>query len=276
MTAVAMEPSTFEYVRDLVREHSAIALESHKGYLVESRLVPVARQHGMDSLDVFIDSLRGKPFGRLHAQLVEAMTTNETSFFRDFHPFDALKDEILPRLMQARSSTRTLHIWSAACSTGQEPYTIVMLLREHFPQLAGWKVRLLATDLSSQVLEKAKEGVYTQAEINRGLPAPLLIKYFDRVGLQWQLKPEIRRCVEFQRLNLIESWPHFPAMDLVFLRNVLIYFTPDTKRQILGNVRKRMAADGTLFLGAAETTLGLDEGYVRVSHGKSSMYRLKG
>jgi chemotaxis protein methyltransferase CheR len=274
MTAV-MEPSTFEYVRDLVRQHSAIALESNKGYLVESRLTPVAKQHGMDSLDAFVGSLRGKPFGRLHAQLVEAMTTNETSFFRDFHPFDALKDEVIPQLLRAREAKRTLNIWSAACSTGQEPYTLVMLLREHFPQLAGWTVRLLATDLSSQVLQKAQEGVYTQAEINRGLPAPLLIKYFDRVGLQWRIKEDVRRSVEFKRLNLIEPWPLFPQLDLVFMRNVLIYFTPTTKQQILTNVRKQLAADGALFLGAAETTIGLDDSFVRVSHGKSSMYVLR-
>jgi chemotaxis protein methyltransferase CheR len=275
MTTATVDPASFEYVRQLVRQHSAIALEPNKGYLVDSRLTPLAKQFGHASLTEWVSELRSKPFGSNHTRLIEAMTTNETSFFRDLHPFEALRDQILPEIIRKRAAQRTLNIWSAACSTGQEPYTIAISLREHFPQLASWNVRILATDLSTAALEKAKEGVYSQAEINRGLPAALLVKYFQRNGLHWKLQPELKRGIDFQRLNLIESWPTFPMMDIVFLRNVLIYFTPDVKRTILGNVRKRMTPDGMLLLGGAETTIGLDDSFVRMNLGKGAAYRLK-
>lgn len=275
MTTATLDAATFDYVRTLVHERSAIALEPTKGYLVESRLMPIAKQRGHRSLAEMVSHLRNKPYGELHAEVVEAMTTNETSFFRDAHPFEALKTAVIPELMQKRDATKTLNIWSAACSTGQEPYTIAITLRETFPQLASWTIRILATDLSSQVLEKAASATYSQAEINRGLPAPILVKYFQKVGLQWQLKPEIRSQVQFQRMNLIEPWPAFAKMDVVFLRNVLIYFTPETKSKILTQVRNRLAADGSLFLGGAETTIGIDESFVRCNHGKTITYRLK-
>ncbi len=275
MTTATLDAATFDYVRTLVHERSAIALEPTKGYLVESRLMPIAKQRGHHSLAEMVSHLRNKPYGELHAQVVEAMTTNETSFFRDAHPFEALKTAVIPELIQKREATKTLNIWSAACSTGQEPYTIAITLRETFPQLANWRIQILATDLSSQVLEKAASATYSQAEINRGLPAPVLVKYFQKVGLQWQLKPEIRSQVQFQRMNLIEPWPAFAKMDVVFLRNVLIYFTPETKAKILAQVRNRLAADGSLFLGGAETTIGIDESFVRCNHGKTITYRLK-
>lgn len=275
MTTATLDAATFDYVRTLVHERSAIALEPTKGYLVESRLMPIAKQRGHGSLAEMVSHLRSKPYGELHAQVVEAMTTNETSFFRDAHPFEALKTAVLPELIQKRAVTKTLNIWSAACSTGQEPYTIAIMLRETFPELTSWKINILATDLSSQVLEKAASATYSQAEINRGLPAPILVKYFQKVGLQWQLKPEIRSQVQFQRMNLIEPWPLFAKMDVVFLRNVLIYFTPETKTKILAQVRNRLAADGSLFLGGAETTIGIDESFVRCNHGKTITYRLK-
>jgi chemotaxis protein methyltransferase CheR len=266
--------SAFEFVRKLVHERSAIALEATKEYLVESRLLPVARQHGLASLNDLVATIRGKPFGPLHAQIVEAMTTNETSFFRDIHPFEALKSNVLPPLIAQRSQARALTIWSAACSTGQEPYTIAMLLAEHFPQLAGWNVQIFASDLSQQVLDRAAAGEFSQLEVNRGLPAAMLVKYFEKQGLQWRVKAEIRRRVRFVRANLIENWPPMPALDLVFLRNVLIYFTADTKRQILAKMRKHLAPWGELFLGGAETTLGIDDAWERVCHGKASTYRL--
>lgn len=275
MTVATLDSATFDYVRTLVQERSAIALESTKGYLVESRLAPIAKQHGHASLADMVAKLRDKPFGDLHLQVVEAMTTNETSFFRDAHPFEALRAAVLPELIQKRDAVKTLNIWSAACSTGQEPYTIAITLREYFPQLANWNIKILATDLSSQVLEKAATATYSQAEINRGLPAPILVKYFQKSGLQWQLKPEIRQQVQFQRMNLIEPWPAFGKMDIVFLRNVLIYFTPETKSRILANMRGRLAAGGTLFLGGAETTIGIDDSFERVNHGKTITYRSK-
>jgi chemotaxis protein methyltransferase CheR len=276
MTTVALDQPTFDYVRKLVHDRSAIALEANKDYLVESRLLPLARQKGMSSLAELVAKLRSSPPGDLHTEVVEAMTTNETSFFRDIHPFDALRKEIFPPLIAARSAVRAITIWSAASSTGQEAYTIALLLADYFPELRDWNIRIIGSDLSQQVLEKAERGEYTQLEVNRGLPAAMLVKHFEKVGLHWRVKPDLKRRVRFQRVNLIDPWPGLPIFDIVFLRNVLIYFTPDTKRQILGKVRQRLAHDGTLFLGGAETTLGIDESWERISHGKTSSYRPNG
>jgi chemotaxis protein methyltransferase CheR len=272
--ALTLDNSTFDYVRKLVHERSAIALEQNKGYLVESRLMPLARQLGLGSLAELVQQLRTRPYGELHSNVVEAMTTNETSFFRDLNPFDVLRTEILPNLIRARAAIRTLNIWSAACSSGQEPYTIAILLREHFPELQDWKLRIYASDLSQQMVERARQATYNQLEVNRGLPAAMLARYFQKSGLQWQVKPEIRSQIHFQQLNLIERWPPLPTMDVIFLRNVLIYFTTDTKRQILANMRRQLAAEGTLFLGGAETTMGIDDAWQRVNHGKTSTYRI--
>lgn len=268
-----LDQSTFDYIRKLVQDHSAITLEPGKEYLVESRLMPVARQYGHNSLVDLVALLHGKPFGPLHADVVEAMTTNETSFFRDIHPFEALRTTVLPELAAARRTRRTLNIWSAACSSGQEPYSIAMLILDHFPELKDWQLQIHATDLSQRVLDRAQRGVFSQMEVNRGLPAQLLVKYFHRDGLHWLVKPEVRRFVRFQRMNLIENWPLLPPMDLVFMRNVLIYFTPETKRSILARVRKQIATDGTLFLGGAETTIGIDDAWQRINHGKTSTYK---
>ena len=203
------------------------------------------------------------------------MTTHETSFFRDLNPFEALRLTVIPKLIAMRGQTRTLNIWCAACSSGQEPYTIAMLLRENFPALATWNVRLIATDLSEQILDRVREGIFTQAEVNRGLPAPLLVKYFKKVGLKWQLKDDLRRLVQFSEMNLIEAWPTMPRMDLVFLRNVLIYFSGETKRTILEKVARLLAPDGYLFLGGAETTLNLSESFCRTADHKTSYYQLQ-
>lgn len=272
--STTLDPATFDFVRKLVADASAIALEPSKGYLVESRLVPVAHAHGLKTVQELVSQLKAKPCRQLHTQVVEAMTTNETSFFRDLFPFEVLKTVILPELLRSRANQRVLRIYCAACSSGQEPYTIALLLCEHFPQLRDWDVQILATDLSQQMIDRAQKAEYTQLEVNRGLPVSLLVRHFQKVGLHWQLKPEIRRLVKFQRLNLIEAWPALPRTDIVFMRNVLIYFTPDTKRQILAKVRKVIALDGTLFLGGAETTLGISNDWQRINHGKTSTYRL--
>jgi len=269
-----LDSPSFEYVRKLVHDNSAIALEQDKGYLVESRLSPLARQMGLRSLHELVCQLRSKPFGDLHVQVVEAMTTNETSFFRDVHPFEALKKDVLPPLLAARSAKKALTIWSAACSSGQEPYTIAILLREHFPQLKNWDVQIYASDLSQQMVERAQTGVYSQHEVNRGLPATLLIKHFQKTGLQWQINPDLRGLLRFARINLIKPWPHLPTVDVVFLRNVLIYFNAETKRQMLEKIRRQLAPDGALFLGGAETTLGIDSSWQRVDHGKTATYRI--
>jgi chemotaxis protein methyltransferase CheR len=272
-STLPLDTPTFEYVRKLVHERSAIALESNKEYLVESRLLPLARQRGLASIRELVTQLKADPESALHNQVVEAMTTNETSFFRDLYPFEALQREVLPSLIEARSARKSLTIWSAACSSGQEPYSIAILLRERFPQLKDWNVQIIGSDLSQQVLDQAACGIYAQHEVNRGLPATLLVKYFQKSELHWQIKPEIRKMVRFLQVNLIESWPPLPMVDIVFLRNVLIYFTPDTKRLILRKMARQMAGDGALFLGGAETTLNIDSRWERINHGKTATYR---
>jgi chemotaxis protein methyltransferase CheR len=273
-TATLLNSSDFDYIRNLVHSRSAIVLEPEKMYLIDARLTPVARQHGLNSLSEMIQHLRECPANALHQQVVEAMTTNETSFFRDLHPFETLRQTLLPELIAKRAAHKSLGIWSAACSSGQEPYTIAMLLREHSTPLTNWNVRLIATDLATKTLSRAREGMYNQSEVNRGLPAPLLVKYFQKQGQNWQIKEDIRRMVQFTELNLVGEWPSMPPLDIVFLRNVLIYFSTDTKKLILKKVRQVLRPDGYLFLGAAETTLNLDDAFERVQLGKTICYRL--
>jgi chemotaxis protein methyltransferase CheR len=268
----SIDATAFDYIRRLVLERSAIVLDENKTYLVESRLAPIVREHGLESIDQLASELRSRSWSVLHQLVVEALTTNETSFFRDLHPFETLRKFVLPELIQRRAMKRTINIWSAACSTGQEPYTIAITLREHFPELNTWAVRIYGSDLSQQVLKRAHEGIYHQNEMNRGMPATLLVKYFQKRGLQWAIREDIRRSVEFMEVNLAERWPSLPTMDIVFLRNVLIYFSCETKRKILNAVRRILATDGCLFLGGAETTLNLDDNFCRVQTGNSVHY----
>jgi chemotaxis protein methyltransferase CheR len=273
-TASISDTDAFNFICSLVRDRSAIELEPNKAYLVDARLTPVARENGMSSIGELVAAVRRPGSQDLTRQVVEAMTTNETSFFRDLHPFDALKTHVLPELIAKRSNQRTITIWSCACSSGQEPYTIAMILREHFPMLNGWTVKLFGTDLSSQILSRAREGLFNQTEVNRGLPASLLVKYFQKDGLQWRIKDEIRKMVEFREANLAQPFsPSHPTSDIVFLRNVLIYFSPETKKGILKKVRQVLHPDGYLFLGGAETTMNLDASFERVPLGKAVCYR---
>ncbi len=265
---------TFEYLTRFIREKSAIVLEPSKLYLLESRLMPVARDNGLASLPDLVTALKRPGSRDLSQQVINAMTTNETSFYRDIHPFDALKTTILPELIKKREKERTLNIWSNACSSGQEVYSIAMLLREHFPVLQGWKVRLIASDLSTTILRRAQEGNFNQTEVNRGLPMPLLLKYFTKNGLNWQIKEEVRNGIEFKEVNLIETWPQaMPSMDIIFLRNVLIYFDPPTKTHVLNKAAKLLRPDGYMFLGGAETTMNLDVKLTRETVGKATCYR---
>jgi chemotaxis protein methyltransferase CheR len=273
MTATPLATSDFDFISALVREHAAIVLEPGKEYLVQSRLQPLAQELGLRDIGALVSRLkRGEPV--LAMKVVEAMATHETSFFRDMHPFDVLRDVVLPELIEARAPQRSLRIWSAAASTGQEAYSIAITLREHFAELANWNVSILATDLSSAVLERAREGRYSQIEVNRGLPAPMLLRYFDRDGAGWRARPEIRQMVEFRALNLVRPWPVLGRVDLIFLRNVLIYFDVPTKCAVLANVRKVMATDGYLFLGSAETTLQYDDAFERVRTPRAAAYQL--
>ena len=210
----------------------------------------------------------------LEADITEALTTNETYFFRDVHPFDALKTVVLPELIKARSAERRLSIWCGASSTGQEPYSMAMLLYDEFPQLLSWKVDFIATDYSEETLQRAREGAYNQLEVNRGLPAHKLTKHFTYDGVVWRLKDRLRKMVQFRHLNLLKPWPGMPKLDLVFLRNVLIYFDLPTKQAILGKIRDRLQPDGFLFLGAAETTMNIDNEFQRRSVGRTSCYHL--
>jgi chemotaxis protein methyltransferase CheR len=211
----------------------------------------------------------------LHRQAVEAMTTNETSFFRDFHPFEALRKFVLPELIPRRTAERELNIWCGASSSGQEPYSVAMLIRENFPQLMSWKTRILATDLSADILARAREGRYSQLEVNRGLPASLLVKYFQKRAGDWYLRDDVRRMVDYQIVNLATAWPLLPPMDIVMIRNVLIYFGLETKREILAKVQRLLKPDGYLFLGAAETTFGINDSFERIQFERATCYQIK-
>ncbi len=273
---MAISREDFEYVSQMARVQAAIVLEPGKEYLVETRLGPIAEREGFASLSGYIARLRGDPkVNGIHHRMVEALTTNETLFFRDFHPFEALRRTIIPTLLKQRAGSRRMSIWSAACSTGQEPYSLAMLLLEHFPELANWNVSILATDLSSNVLQTAQAGRYSQFEVNRGLPASYLIKYFTQEGDRWAIRDSVKRLVQFRQMNLIEPWPVLQPFDLVFLRNVMIYFDVDSKRTILKKIRNCLLPHGTLFLGTAETTTNLDARFRPVSCGKAVVYRVQ-
>jgi len=271
---MALSKSDFDYVAQLVKNEAAIVLEPGKEYLVENRLAPLAAQEGYGSLNNFIGKLKASSINGLHHKCIDALTTNETSFFRDFQPFETLRKEVLPKLIESRASTRQLSIWSAACSTGQEPYTIAMLLQEHFPQLADWTISILATDLSPTVLKTAMDGQYSQFEVNRGLPATYLVKYFTKVGDRWHIKPDLKSRIQFRSMNLVQPWPILPTFDLVFVRNVMIYFDVETKKTILRRIRNCLLPHGYLFLGAAETTVNLDHEYLPVTLGRTVVYRI--
>jgi chemotaxis protein methyltransferase CheR len=265
----------FDFISSLVRERSSIVLEPGKEYLIEARLLPLARERGAGSVADLVSELRRSPMGQLRDKVVEAMTTNETSFFRDAHPFTAMSDHILPDLLRARSGERSINIWSAACSSGQEAYSIAMLIHDLVGADPSWRVRILATDIAPSMLERVKEGIYSQFEVNRGLPAAMLIRNFRKVGLQWQIDESLRRMVETRLVNLDQEFVNISRMDIIFLRNVLIYFDAATKKRILARVRRAMRPDSYLFLGGAETTLNLDDSFERVQIGRAPVYRLR-
>lgn len=263
------------YICDLVRDRSAIVLEPEKAYLVRSRLEALAKTEKWGTLTEFVRTLRHRPYGPLHKKVVEAMTTNETSFFRDLVPFHALRDHIFPSLIKHNRAIQELHIWCGASSSGQEPYSILFTLLDHFPELESWRVRFIATDISREMLTRCQEGQYSQLEVNRGLPAPLLSKYFFKNDMGWKVRDDVRSRIEFREMNLAGTWLMFPRVDLVFLRNVMIYFDSQTKKRILGNIRGILDPHGYLVLGASETTLNLDDHYARSAICGTSVYRLK-
>lgn len=268
-----MPPDEFQFFTTLLEKHAGIALEPGKEYLVEARLTAVARDNEFASVSALLQQLRQTPVGGLHWQAIEALTTNETSFFRDEHPFNALRDVILPGLLARRATARALNIWCAAASTGQEPYSLAMLLRDSFPQLLNWNLSFIATDLSEAALARAREGRFNPTEIGRGLPPVFRQRYFIADGDGLRVRDEIRRMVAFRAMNLVGPWPNMPELDLVLLRNVLIYFNVETKRNILQKVQRYLRPDGCLLLGAAESTLHIEESYEVVHLEKTAYYR---
>ncbi len=264
----------FDYIRDFVYEKSAIVLNPEKGYLVESRLDPLARQSGFDGIGQLLEQMQRQD-AQLQNAVIEAITTNETSFFRDPLSFEALRNAVIPDLLERRSLERKLDIWCAGCSSGQEAYSVNMILLENFgPQLGSWQTKILATDLSTELLAKAREGRYAQIEANRGLTEPLLDEYFDRGATGWTANPELKANIDFRQLNLIAMWPPLPRMDVVFLRNVLTAFDIETKRRILNRVAQVLKPDGYLFLGVGETTENVHDGFERLPFDQAGCYRL--
>lgn len=261
----------FSELSNLLKNETAVVLETGKEYLVESRLLTLMREEGYGTLSDLIDTVLRKTHPELNRKVLLALTTNETSFFRDLGPFDLLKTTLLPELLKNRAANKALSIWCAACSTGQEPYSLAIMLKDSFPELDSWNVRILASDLNPSVVEKAKEGVYTSLEVNRGLPIQLLLKYFTQVGDMFHLASEVKKIVSFFEQNLIGSWPS-AQVDILFMRNVLIYFDTETKRQIFEKVKAILAPDGLLFLGTAETPFRIVDGFVKVP-GAGNIYR---
>ena len=269
---MSLSPAAYTRLARLLQETAGIVLEEGKEYLVQARLGPVANAEGCASVGELVEGL-GQLRPATRQRLVEAMLTGETQFFRDVHPFDCLRQVILPELMEERRAERALNLWCAAASTGQEPYSLAMLLADHFGPTVGWDCRLLASDFSGQALQRAEEALYNQLEVDRGLPPELLERHFAREGANWRLNGPVRRRVTFRTLNLLGPWPRLPPMDLVLLRNVMIYFGDETKKQILEKVRAVLRPGGFLLLGASETLAFPTAGLEQHRWGKTVYYR---
>jgi len=271
-TPAEMTASEFSAIADMLDSEAAIQINEGQEYLVESRLKPVLRQFELSSISELVAGL--KKNRALTDATIDAMTTNETLFFRDRHPFDTIRDVLLPDLV-AKNGAQPVTIWCAACSSGQEPYSLGMILLDEFPTLVSSnRVRIVATDLSPTMIERCKEGRYSQFEVNRGLPAPLLIKHFDQVGRDWVAKPKLRGLVDFREHNLLGSWSDIPRCDIVLMRNVLIYFTMEVKATLLSNIRRdALKPGGALFLGSSETTINVDDAFEREQRDRSVLYR---
>ena len=251
----------YDYLRKLLKERSGLVLSADNQYLVESRLLPLARKIGVSHLSDLVAKLKAPGSERLIVDVVEAMTTNESFFYRDKIPFDHFREFMIPSLLKARAAQRRIRIWCAAASTGQEPYSISMILKEMAAQVAGWRIEIIATDLSNEVLEKARAGLYSQFEVQRGLPIQMLMKYFTQAGETWQISPEIKAMVQYRPLNLLSDFGHLGSFDIIFCRNVLIYFDQPTKVDVLERLARLTESGGFLVLGAAETVVGLTDAF---------------
>ena len=254
-----MTPEDFALLAGILKERSGLSIDKEKTYLLESRLNPIARKHNLADLDALTKEVRQNKSEPLLREITEAMTTNESFFFRDAKPFETFEHAILPKLLEERAARKSLRIWSAACSTGQEAYSLAMILREMAPKLAGWRVEIIGTDISTEVLEKAKVGIYSQFEVQRGLPVQFLMKYFTQVNELWQIDAAIRAMVTYKEFNLLKDLKPLGSFDIIFCRNVLIYFDQPTKARVLDAMSGILAKDGCLFMGAAETVLGISD-----------------
>ncbi|SDL80606.1 CheR family methyltransferase [Maricaulis salignorans] len=266
-----LEKQEILYVAAEAYKRSGLVLSADKGYLLESRLAPLARAEGYASIEALISAARREGSDRLLWAITEALATHETFFFRDNTPFDLFKQDILPVLSRARGNAGVLRIWCAACSSGQEPYSLAMLLEEERARLGGLRVEIVATDMAPRVLEKAKAGLYSQFEVQRGLAIQRLVTHFDQTGDQWRIKPNIRQMVNFQKQNLLENFASMGKFDVIFCRNVLIYFDAESKKKVLSRLSQQTASDGYLVMGAAETVVGLSSDYVPVE-GRRGLY----
>ncbi|WP_282609763.1 protein-glutamate O-methyltransferase CheR [Pelagibius sp. Alg239-R121] len=268
-----MNVNDFELISQLLKKRSGLVLSEDKAYLLESRLNPVARKWGLSGFDELAQQVRKSNDEKLLVDITEAMTTNESFFFRDQKPFDQFRDVVLPYLLEHRATKKSLRIWCAAASSGQEPYTLAMLLKEAQAKLSGWRVEIVGTDISQEILDKAKEGVYSQFEVQRGLPINLLVKYFTQMEDRWQISDDIRKMVTFKKFNLLESMAGMGQFDVIFCRNVLIYFDQPTKSQVLDQMAGLLANDGFLYLGGAETVLGISDRFLLIP-GQRGIYGL--
>lgn len=267
-----MSPDDFNDLTAMIKTRSGIVLTPEKMYLLESRLLPIVRKYGLADLTGLVAAIRRQQPAELAAVVVEAMTTNESLFFRDVKPFDQFRRLVLPKLVEARTSSRHIRIWSAACSSGQEPYSLAMVLAEETARFPGWTVEILGTDLSKAMVERGRAGSYTQFEVQRGVPPTMLTKYFAREGDRWVLDPKIRSMVKFREFNLLEDSAALGQFDVIFCRNVLIYFDQATKARILGSLAGRLPTDGTLYLGGSETVIGITDRFEPVP-GERGLYR---
>jgi chemotaxis protein methyltransferase CheR len=265
-----MTPLDYDYLQKILKDRSGLMLSTDKKYLLESRLLPLARKIGIAGISELVQKMKGGG-DKLIFEVVEAMTTNETFFFRDKTPFDHFKDTVVPELLRARAGRRSLRIWCAAASTGQEPYSLAMILKEMSGALGGWRIEIVATDLSPEVLEKSRAGIYTQFEVQRGLPIQFLVRHFTQVGALWQLNADTRALVQFRQFNLLQDFASLGKFDIIFCRNVLIYFDQATKTEIFAKLMKANEPDGYLFLGAAETVVGLTDKY-RICPNRRGVY----
>ena len=270
-----ISPEDFIFLQKFIKDESGIIIEQDKKYLLESRLVSIVEESKLDSFRELVSRVRASKYSEIAIKIIDAMTTNETSFFRDLNPFNSMKSHVIPEIVKKHEKEKTINIWSAACSTGQEAYSLAMLIHENFPFLLNWNLKIYASDISKRMIARGKEGCYSQLEINRGLPARMLVKYFRQNGHHWCIRDDVKKMVEFLIVNLVEAWPSMPQMDVIFLRHVLIYFNIESRKNILNKIKKVLNPGGYLILGVGETTLNIDDEFENVQIENTIWYRLK-